>query len=44
VKLNKEALAYFWNEFEDDSKHKLCCIGELALLFVHIFGRILLTL
>jgi hypothetical protein len=37
---NKEA---FWNEFKDDGKHKLHCIAELALLFVHIFGRMVLT-
>jgi hypothetical protein len=43
VKLNKEALTYFWNEFKDDGKHKLCCIGELALHFIRVFGRILLT-
>jgi hypothetical protein len=29
--------------FEKDGKHKSCCIGELALLFVCIFGRMLLT-
>jgi hypothetical protein len=44
VKLNKEALAYIWNEFKDDSKHKSCCIGELTLLFVCIFGRMLVTI
>jgi hypothetical protein len=44
VKLNKETLTYFWNEFEDDGKHKLPCIGELALLFACIFGRMLLTI
>jgi hypothetical protein len=43
VKLNKETLTYFWKEFENDGKHKLWCIGEQAILFVHIFGRILLT-
>jgi hypothetical protein len=43
MKLNKEALSYFWNEFEDDGKHKLCCIDELALLFVCQFGRMVLT-
>jgi hypothetical protein len=43
VKLNKETLTYFWKEFEYDSKHKLWCIGELAILFVRIFGRMLLT-
>ena len=44
VKLNKETLTYFWKEFENDGKHKLQCIGELALLFVRIFGRMLLTI
>jgi hypothetical protein len=43
VKLNKETLTYFLKEFKNDGKHKLRCIGELALLFVHIFGRMLLT-
>jgi hypothetical protein len=43
VKLNKEMLTYFWKEFEDDGKHKSRCIGELALLIVHVFGRMLLT-
>jgi hypothetical protein len=43
VKLNKEMLTYFWKEFKNDGKHKLRCIGELALLFVCIFGRMLLT-
>jgi hypothetical protein len=43
VKLNKETLAYFWNKFEDDGKLKSCCIVELALLFICIFGRMLLT-
>jgi hypothetical protein len=43
VKLNKETLTYFWKEFENDGKHKLQCIGELAILFVCIFGRMLLT-
>jgi hypothetical protein len=44
VKLNKETLTYFWKEFKNEGKHKLRCIGELALLFVHIFGRMLLTI
>jgi hypothetical protein len=43
VKLNKETWAYFWNKFEDDGKLKSCCIGELVLLFICIFGRMLLT-
>jgi hypothetical protein len=43
VKLNKEMLTYFWKEFENDGKHKWLCIGELAILFVRIFGRMLLT-
>jgi hypothetical protein len=43
VKLNKEMLTYFWKEFEDNGKHKLHCIGELALLVIHVFGRMLLT-
>jgi hypothetical protein len=43
MKLNKQALSYFWNEFKDDGKHKLHCIDELALLFVRIFGRMDLT-
>jgi hypothetical protein len=43
VKLNKDALTFFWNEFEDDGKHKLHCIGELALLFICIFGRMVIT-
>jgi hypothetical protein len=43
VKLNKEMLTYFWKEFEDDGKHKLRCFGELALLVIHVFGRMLLT-
>jgi hypothetical protein len=43
VKLNKETLTYFWKEFKNDGKHKLWCIGELTILFVHIFGRMLLT-
>jgi hypothetical protein len=42
VKLNKEMLTYLWKEFKDDSKHKLHCIGELALLVIHVFGRMLL--
>jgi hypothetical protein len=38
-------LTYFWNEFEDDAdgKHKSCCIGELALLFVCVFETMVLT-
>jgi hypothetical protein len=44
VKLNKEMLTNFWKEFENDGKHKSWCIGELTLLFVHIFGRMLLTI
>jgi hypothetical protein len=44
VKLNKEMLTYFWKEFENDGKHKLQCIGELAILFECIFGRMLLTI
>jgi hypothetical protein len=44
MELNKETLAYFWKEFENDGKHKSQCIGELALLFVNIFGRMLLTI
>jgi hypothetical protein len=44
VKLNKEMLTNFWKEFENDGKHKSQCIGELTLLFVHIFGRMLLTI
>jgi hypothetical protein len=45
IKPNKEMLAYFGNKFKDDSsyKHKSHCIGDLALLFVNIFGRMLLT-
>jgi hypothetical protein len=43
VKLNEEILTYFWKEFKNDGKHKSQCIGELALLFVCIFGRMLLT-
>jgi hypothetical protein len=43
VKLKKETLAYFWIEFKDDGKCKSCCIGALALLFICIFGRMLLT-
>jgi hypothetical protein len=43
VKLNKETLTYFWKEFENDGKHKSQCIGELAILSVCIFGRMLLT-
>jgi hypothetical protein len=43
VNLKKETLTYFWNEFKDDGKHKSCCIGELALLFIHVFDRMLLT-
>ena len=43
MKLNKETLTYFWKEFEDDGKHKSRCIGELALLVVRVFGRMLLT-
>jgi hypothetical protein len=44
VKLNKEMLTYFWKEFENDGKLKSWCIVELAILFVHIFGRMLLTI
>jgi hypothetical protein len=44
MKLNKETLTYFWKEFKNHGMHKLWCIGELALLFVHIFGRMLLTI
>jgi hypothetical protein len=44
VKLNKQMLTYFWKEFKDDGKHKSRCIGELALLIVRVFGRMLLTL
>jgi hypothetical protein len=44
VKLNKETLAYFWNKFEDDGKYKSCCIGELALLFMLLFGKMLLII
>jgi hypothetical protein len=43
-KLNKETLTYFWKEFENNGKLKLRCIDELALLFVYIFGRMLLTI
>jgi hypothetical protein len=44
MKLNKETLTYFWKEFKNKGKHKLWCIGELALLFAHIFGKMLLTI
>jgi hypothetical protein len=39
MKLNKEALTYFWNEFGDAGKHKMHCIGDFELLFVCIFGK-----